>query len=256
MSENSQYLQKLRGFWEIDDPTELKFNRVETLYGNDRTEELFNKLSDERVDWILRDLNLPEAPRILEIGCGIGAVLDRILGRIPNASIVGLDISRQMIAAATEALKDRGKVELHVSNGDSLAGIPDRSMDLVICTGVFIHITNIDVIKNYLSEVRRVLKPGAAFRFNGRYWNPMFSFGNSLGGRLAKFLHKIGWRSALKKTTDEHGKCDFNGIYFTSDDVENLVYSSGMSVEQLIIDNTSTHKPGGYFRANCRLHAT
>ena len=254
MSENADYLKKLREFWEIDDPTELKFNRVETIYGNDRNDNLFNKLTDERVDWILRDLDLPHAPHILEIGCGIGAVLERILARIPHANVRGLDISQQMITAAREALSHHPKVDLQVSNGDSLVGIPDHSMDLVICTGVFIHITDIDVIKKYLSEVRRVLKPDATFRFNGRYWNPMYSFGDSLGGRLAKFLHRMGWYSAFKKNVDAKAQCDFNGIYFTTHDIESLVYGSGLSIERLILDNTEVHKPGGYFRANCRLY--
>src|SRR5262249_47778441 len=150
----------------IDDPAELKFNRVDTLYGCERTADKFDEAADERVKWLTDGLHLPARPRIVEIGCGIGAVIKRLLAAYPTATVYGLDISPAMIKEARKNLGPDPRIHLEVTEGDSLGAISDQSMDLVVCTGVFIHILNIGVIRSYMKETHRVLKPGGAFRFN------------------------------------------------------------------------------------------
>lgn len=251
-SDRRVYLDKIRKFWEVDDLTELKFNRVDTLYGNDRSDVKFDEAADERVSWLLNALPLPPQPRIVEIGCGIGAVLARILAACPDAEVWGLDISSAMIAEAKKTLGGNPRVHLEVTEGDSLRNIASGSIDLVVCTGVFIHILDIGVIRSYIGEARRVLKPGGAFRFNARYWNPKLSFTNSLGGRIAKFLYNIEWYSPLKQGNMSKIKAaDFKGLYFTLSDVERLTLETGFLPEQFILQ--MENGPGnGYVRVNCR----
>jgi SAM-dependent methyltransferase len=246
------YLDRQREFWSINDPTELKFNRVDTLYGHDRTAENFDRAADERTSWILGGLSLPDNPRIVEIGCGIGAVVKRVLSAIPAAEIWGLDISDTMINEAKRLLGNDSRIHLEVSQGDSLASIPDQSSDLVICTGVFIHILDIGVIRSYMKDAYRVLKPGGAFRFNARYWNPQLSFGDSFGGKLARFLYRIGWHSALQPIKgDKIQSADFNGLYFTLSDVETLTREAGFNPEQFILMTDDASPARGYIRVNC-----
>lgn len=252
-SDQRAYLDKLRRFWEVDDLTELKFNRVDTLYGSDRTDLRFDQAADERATWILGGLSLPAQPRIVEIGCGIGVVIKRILAAYPAAEIWGLDISTTMINEAKRLLGEDPHIHLEVTEGDSLGAIPDRSIDLVICTGVFIHILDIGLIRNYLREASRVLKPGGAFRFNVRYWDPRLSFGNSFGGRMARFLYRIGWHSSLKPhKLNKVQVADFDGLYFTLSDVETLTQEAELIPEQVILQTEDASTARGLIRVNCR----
>jgi SAM-dependent methyltransferase len=254
--DRKEYLDKQRRFWEITDPDELKFNRVDTLYGSDRTSERFDAEADERVGWLLHGLSLPAEPRIVEIGCGIGAVLARVARRLPGAQLWGFDISATMIAEAEKTLGGDPRVHLAVNHGDTIDAVPDRSIDLAICTGVFIHILDIGVIRSYVSEAHRVLRPGGTFKFNARLWNPSYAFGNSLGGRWARFLYRVGWRSALKPKPMRPGEvADFNGLYFTVGEIEQLVREAGLIPEQFILQTTDESPTAGHIRVTCRRPA-
>jgi SAM-dependent methyltransferase len=252
-ADRDSYHDKQRQFWEEADPVELKFNRVDTLYGADRTDQRFDEAADERVQWILGGLVLPAEPRIVEIGCGIGAVIKRILAAHPAATVWGVDISAAMISEAKKLLGNDPRVHLHVTLDGRLGTIPDQSIDLVVCTGVFIHIMDIGVVRSYLSEASRVLKPGGAFRFNARYWNPQRSFGNGLGGRMARFLYRIGWHSSLKpRKMSKVEPPDFNGLYFTLSEVETLTREAGFNPERLIVLTDDASSAKGLIRVNCR----
>jgi tRNA (cmo5U34)-methyltransferase len=54
------------------------------------------------------------AGRILELGVGTGETTRRVLARHPDATVVGLDSSREMLARAQRALP-ADRVELHVA---------------------------------------------------------------------------------------------------------------------------------------------
>ncbi len=72
--------------------------------------------------------------RVLEIGCGTGAVLARIARRFPQAEAVGLDCSQDMLSIARRRLGpfgDRVRVE-HRAYGESPATAP--SFDLVVAS--------------------------------------------------------------------------------------------------------------------------
>jgi SAM-dependent methyltransferase len=250
-AERGEYLKRQRKFWEVDDLAELKFNRVDTLYGEDRTEEKFNQAADERVGWILGGLNLPSQPAILEIGCGIGAVIERVRRKLPTAEVWGFDISSTMIAEARRRLGGDTRVHLEITEGDSLGNMPDESVDLVICSGVFIHILDIGVIRSYIREACRVLRRGGAFRFNARYWDPSRAFSDGPGGKLAKFLHRIGWHSSLKPGRIHTVTPDFKGLLFTLDEMQRLLTEAGLVAEQFSLQVEDASPGVGYIRVNC-----
>jgi len=51
------------------------------------------------------------SPRILEIGCGSGGVLLALAGRIPEAALLGVDISAANIAEAERRARENGHAE-------------------------------------------------------------------------------------------------------------------------------------------------
>lgn len=98
----------------------------------------------------------------LEIGCGPGrliAALSDDFGRL-----FGVDVSGEMVALARENLRDIPHAEARQGTGADLAGFGDNSIDFCYSYAVFQHIPDKDVVRNYLREVCRVLKPGGVFK--------------------------------------------------------------------------------------------
>jgi SAM-dependent methyltransferase len=97
------------------------------------------------------------ADDVMEIGCGAGRV-GRFLA--PHCRHwAGADVSPNMLRHAAESLKDLPNVSTVRLNGYDLAGVADRSLDVVYCTGVFMHLDEWERYR-YVLDARRVLRPG------------------------------------------------------------------------------------------------
>jgi SAM-dependent methyltransferase len=103
--------------------------------------------------------------RALEIGCGLGRVCRALAADFEQVD--GIDISEEMLARARELVTD-DRVRFHHGDGESLAGIEDASVDLVVSFTVFQHIPEPAVIARYVAEAGRVLRPGGVLSFQ---WN-------------------------------------------------------------------------------------
>ena len=89
-------------------------------------------------------------------------------------------------------LAPRDNLTLAVNSGTDLTMIPDRSVEFACSYAVFIHIHDIAVVRRYLNEVQRILKPSGFFKFNVRRMDVANMFSNSPGGLVAKVLYLIG----------------------------------------------------------------
>lgn len=93
-------------------------------------------------------------PKILDIGCGNGDLLQLIAKLSPRARLYGLDFSRKMLDSAQGRLKGRARLIL----ADALAlPFSPCQFDLVLLCEVLEHLTN--PLKG-LQEAKRVLKNG------------------------------------------------------------------------------------------------
>jgi len=95
--------------------------------------------------------------RLLEPGCGTGRLTEVLAERVgPSGRVVAMDISPQMVAAATRRLDGFDNVELYQG---SIEAMVDRlgTFDHVICHQVFPHFTD---RKAALETLARMLEPG------------------------------------------------------------------------------------------------
>lgn len=94
-----------------------------------------------------------DAGTVLDVATGTGLVLRALREHLPEARLIGADISPGMLAVACEALPDAEWLE-----ADAAAlPLPDGSVDLVTC------VTALHVIpdaQSAIREWRRVLRPG------------------------------------------------------------------------------------------------
>jgi ubiquinone/menaquinone biosynthesis C-methylase UbiE len=100
---------------------------------------------------------LPEAPRILDAGCGTGEASRRLAQAFPRASVLGVDIidaSLERARAASARLGDRIRYE-HRTIFD--LGLPDASFDLTVNRHV---LQSIPHAERAIAELVRVTRPG------------------------------------------------------------------------------------------------
>jgi ubiquinone/menaquinone biosynthesis C-methylase UbiE len=106
---------------------------------------------------LIRRYELPDAPRILDAGCGTGEIASRLADMFPRANVLGVDIldhhlemARQRYArlGARIAFEHRSVYEL---------GLPDGSFDLTVCRHV---VHSVPHAEKVIAELVRVTKKG------------------------------------------------------------------------------------------------
>ncbi|ORA11022.1 methyltransferase domain-containing protein [Mycobacterium asiaticum] len=136
----------------------------------DRVAELYDRAyADIRVreaewEWVANRLaglhsDLGRRLRVLEIGCGNGALLRALDENGDIDFAVGVDSSEGMLARARERSRDRARLRFGKVNGPAL-DVPDDHIDVVISFLSFRYLDWDPV----MAEIRRVLAPG------GRLW--------------------------------------------------------------------------------------
>jgi ubiquinone/menaquinone biosynthesis C-methylase UbiE len=106
------------------------------------------------VDDVLLRL-IPAGGTVVEIGPGAGRWSVLLQPRAER--LIAVDVAQAPLDAVAERLE--GRLECIVSDGASLDGIADGSVDAVWSFDVFVHIAPADQA-TYLTEIARVLRPG------------------------------------------------------------------------------------------------
>jgi ubiquinone/menaquinone biosynthesis C-methylase UbiE len=96
--------------------------------------------------------------KLLDVACGTGHFL-RMLGKaLPDAQLVGVDLSPHYVARARSLLPREMNVSLLAENAEALPFV-DSYFDAVTCVFMF-HELPADVRARVLAEMARVVRPG------------------------------------------------------------------------------------------------
>lgn len=112
-------------------------------------------------NWGLSFVKFRDGMMMLDIGCGGGATLKRLIKRCGNGQAFGIDISEESVAKAREVNKALLNKQVFIQQG-SASKLPYED-------GQFDHVTAVETVyfwpelPHCLQEVRRVLKPGGQF---------------------------------------------------------------------------------------------
>jgi cyclopropane fatty-acyl-phospholipid synthase-like methyltransferase len=102
--------------------------------------------------------HLPERGTLLDLGCGHGLFLALAKKAKPNLELIGLDLSREKIAAAQKAFHASSNTVPQLAVMD-IAEFPERSVDVITIIDV-LYLVPLDQWNTILEKCFRCLKPG------------------------------------------------------------------------------------------------
>ena len=142
--------------------------------------------SRSRIDWVKS--RLAPADVVAEFGCGTGLMLCAPLHRV-GTKITGWDLHEESIRVGRQQLEIWGE-DPSILFAESIARVPDRSLDAIIASEVLEHLTDPE-LDEILDLLRSKLRPGGRLLItvpNGYGW---FEFDQSLYKRI---VHPIDRR--------------------------------------------------------------
>jgi ubiquinone/menaquinone biosynthesis C-methylase UbiE len=160
------------------------YDPINKLLGGDATRRL-----------LIEQARLQPGHRVLEIGCGTGALLMQIARMHPGVDLTGLDPDPKALERARRKAAARSlPIQLDRGFSDALP-YPDASFDRVFSCVMFHHLVRKDEKRNTLREVRRVLKPGGRLQLVDFVGGP-HGGGEAAEQRLLSLMEETGLADA------------------------------------------------------------
>lgn len=119
-------------------------------------------------EWGFAQFEMPKKADILDIGCGGGYNIKRMLSKCPEGKIIGYDISEESVKKARKVNRGESRVEIHRGSVEKMP-FRDGQFDLVTAFETVFFWPN---TANNISEVFRVVKPGGRFVVINNYGDP------------------------------------------------------------------------------------
>jgi arsenite methyltransferase len=146
---------------------------------------------------ILDELVLQGDEKVLDMGCGRGAVLLAAAKRLPNGRAVGVDLwqadqtdnSPTATLANAEIEGVKARIELHTADMTALP-FDDNSFDVIVSSLAIHNIPGHDGRRAALNQAMRVLKPGGRLRI-ADLWETK---------QHAEHLRQQGWQDVERKS--------------------------------------------------------
>lgn len=99
----------------------------------------------------------PHAERVLEVGCGDGAVADRISNAYPNAQYIGIDVAPD---PGRRYSGDPARASFRSITCGQLQKIEPKPFDLILIVDVLHHVSENDDRAQILTDAAAMMAPG------------------------------------------------------------------------------------------------
>ena len=155
---------------------------------------------------LLELIGSPAGLRILDVGCGDGALATALAGR--GANMTGVDADSRMLAAGRARAGAMGLAVAFVEGDVGALPFPDASFDVVVAVTVLCFVPD---TQHAVREMARVLRPG----------------GRLVIGELGRW----NWWAAKRRIKGWFGSATWRAAKFrTAHELERLVRSAGLDV--------------------------
>ncbi len=134
---------------QTEDPVLREYERIAARY--DRRWSFYVEATIRKM---LRRLALRPGDKVLDVGCGTGALLQAVARAFPGVVLAGVDLSSEMLGVARS--KIGCSVKLRQGRAETLP-FESEAFDIVVSTSLLHYLRAPD---DALREMKRVLKPG------------------------------------------------------------------------------------------------
>jgi ubiquinone/menaquinone biosynthesis C-methylase UbiE len=183
-------------------------------YAQSEQERLLAQAAHWRDDLILEGTALLPGTRLLEVGCGVGAVLGILGDAFPDVTLAGVDLEARQIEMARDHLREQGiAADVRCADGLSLP-YDDGSFDHVWMMWFLEHVA--DAV-GALREARRVLVTGGELTaievdYNTTWASPTSDGIETLVQAIARTMEANGHSDAGTRLEAWLGKAGFRSI--------------------------------------------
>ena len=157
MDERQKIAQQMRADWDRRVAHDYRF----WMSDGHKSDQAMFESGERDLAILLADLEIVPGSTFLEIGCGVGRLLNAALPRF--SKVIGFDVSEKAIKKAQELLPESTALELRCSDGMSLNPIADKSIDLIVSYAALTSIPT-DIMAGYFCEMNRALKDNGTVR--------------------------------------------------------------------------------------------
>jgi tRNA (cmo5U34)-methyltransferase len=109
----------------------------------------------------------PQANDLVDIGCGGGNYMVKLTQYLPDANCTLIDLSKKMLARASERVKNETTGEVATIQGDiRKIELKENSYDIIMAATVLHHLRTPDEWKLVFTKIFRALRKGGSFWIN------------------------------------------------------------------------------------------
>lgn len=159
---------------------------------------------------ILRKIK-PKDKKILDVGCGFGALIEEVMLIYPRNEFIGVDINKQIVSEAKKRVK---KADFKVRDLENLK-FKSNSFDVVFCTDTLEHAYNFE---KAIKELSRVLKKDGHLIIS-----------------IPNYFNITGIAKTIMEEGGIYAESSFNGFRTTPVEHENFVTS--LKIRKLLKNN-------------------
>jgi ubiquinone/menaquinone biosynthesis C-methylase UbiE len=210
------------------DPLWFILSEPEGKFGKWDVEEFFTSGQGEMAVVLAKaeELGYPkQRETALDFGCGVGRLTRGMAKYFKHSH--GIDISKSMIAKAKELNLAFPNCQFSVNFADHLGMFPDNQFDFIYSNIVLQHLPTRTMIKSYVAEFCRVLRPDGllVFQLPAQIY---FRHRLQLRRRLYAFLHGLGFHDEYLYTKLGLGPVKMK--FVSKDEIVGLLESAGAKV--------------------------